>query len=97
MTLDENEDNYYRPASYMERLNYDEMGQWEVVETKNEGKAPMMTMQMGACMLNASDMLIFGGMAAGENGENNGDVLSDAFFFNTNTNTFSEAASLRDE
>lgn len=79
--MDENDDNYNRPASYMERLNYAEMGQWEVVETTNKGKAPMMCMQMGACMINASDILIFGGMACGENGENTGDATSDAFFF----------------
>lgn len=96
MTFDDNGDNYYRPASYMERLNYAEMAQWEVVEVKNEGKAPMMTMQMGVGMINARDMLIFGGMAAGENGEN-GDAISDAFFFDVDSNTFVEAASLRDE
>ena len=52
-------------------------------------------MQLGVGMINARDMLIFGGMAAEENG-GNGDALSDAFFFDVDSHTFIEAASLRD-
>ena len=95
---DEDADNVYRPVTYMERLNFAEFKQWEVVDVKCEGKTPLNSMWVGAGMINESQMLIFGGMLTekAEGGEGAGDT-EDAFFFDVNTHTFSDATPMKRE
>jgi hypothetical protein len=75
----------------MERLNFAEFKAWEVVKVKIEGKAPMISMKLGAGMIDKNTMLIFGGMLAKEDGTTDGEDAEDAFFFDVNTQTVSEA------
>ena len=49
-------------------------------------------MFIGAAMINANQMLIFGGMMQDESGD-----TSEAYFFDVNTNTFSEALPMKRE
>jgi hypothetical protein len=54
LTLDEDVEDaecVYRPISRMERLNFAEFKAWEVVEVNIEGKAPMISMNLGAAMI----------------------------------------------